>query len=239
MRINNETIGISAEVAIADHFNVFVDELYRSRSNEQIVDSLGPVVKEAFNSEDIPTPLELIARDQNPVDFALAGGKTLSVKTNQRLQGKVAPQNVGQPTSDTYFNYFNHLYEDFVIPVEYHERAQLFKNVTIDKIDEVMSMYWDNLFDCDYLIHFYNFLNSNRELTNYPLYKVYHHSLGQKFLKDKFTFTQTKTSWNESNTVKYNNISMGEFQVHKNRNCFKFRFNMKGINKLIESGELY
>lgn len=44
--------------------------------------------------------------------------------------------------------------------------------------------------------------------------------------------------WNESNTVKYSNVSIGEFQVHNKRNCFKFRFNMDGINKLIESGEL-
>ena len=77
MRINNETIGISAEVAIADHFNVFVDEFYRSRSNKQIVD-LSPVVKEAFNLKR-SDPIKLIARDQNPVDFLLADG-TLSVK---------------------------------------------------------------------------------------------------------------------------------------------------------------
>lgn len=238
MKINNETIGISAEIAIADHFNVFVNDEYRARSNRQIVDFLEPVIDKAFSSSNLPKPIRLIAEDQNPVDFLLDGEKTLSVKTNQKLQGKVAPQNIGQPTSDTYFNYFSRLYEEFVIPKEYDKRAQLFKSVTIDKIDEVMSMYWDNLFDCDYLIHFYNFINTDNELTNAPLYKLYHHSIGQNFIKDKFTFTQTKTSWNESNTVKYSNVSIGEFQVHNNRNCFKFRFNMKGINQLIESGEL-
>ena len=40
--------------------------------------------------------------------------------------------------------------------------------------------------------------------------------------KEKFTFTrQTIEKWNESNTVKYDGISIGEFQVHNNRNCFK------------------
>ena len=52
---------------------------------------------------------------------------------------------------------------------------------------------------------------------------------------DKFTFTkQTVDEWNESNTVKYNGMSVGEFQVHKNRNCYKFRFNMPNLLRLIK-----
>ena len=55
---------------------------------------------------------------------------------------------------------------------------------------------------------------------------------------EKFSFTQSLKSWNESNTLKYCGVSMGEFQVHSNRNCFKFRFNMKGVMKLIKQGEI-
>ena len=52
--------------------------------------------------------------------------------------------------------------------------------------------------------------------------------------REKFTFTRpTIEKWNESNTVKYDGISIGEFQVHNNRNCYKFRFNMKNLLDMI------
>jgi len=46
----------------------------------------------------------------------------------------------------------------------------------------------------------------------------------------QITFTKNLDNWNESNTVKVNNKSIGEFQIHKNRDCIKFRFHM---NKLL------
>ena len=35
--------------------------------------------------------------------------------------------------------------------------------------------------------------------------------------------------------VKYDGITIGEFQVHKNRNCFKFRFNMQNLLNLLKN----
>lgn len=238
MKINNETIGISAEVAIADYFGIAINDEYRARANPLIIDSFEEVVIQTFSCKDIPKPIKHVAEDQNPVDFILSGQQTLSVKTSQRLQGKVAPQNVGQPTSETYFHHFQDLYKGINIPSTYEERAGLFKEITIDRIDEVISIYWDNLFDCDYLLHYYNVLDSKSRLSGNISFKIYKQSIGKQFDKEKFTFTQTKTSWNESNTVKYNNVTIGEFQVHNNRNCFKFRFNMDGINKLLANNEL-
>ena len=58
--------------------------------------------------------------------------------------------------------------------------------------------------------------------------------------RECFSFTQSLENWNESNTLKYSindtekPISIGEFQVHKNRSCFKFRFNIKNILKILE-----
>ena len=52
--------------------------------------------------------------------------------------------------------------------------------------------------------------------------------------KEKFSFTRpTLEEWNESNTVKYDGLSIGEFQVHSNRNCYKFRFNLSNLLKLL------
>lgn len=54
--------------------------------------------------------------------------------------------------------------------------------------------------------------------------------------REKFSYTKpTLEEWNESNTVKYDGITIGEFQVHKNRNCFKFRFNMQNLLNLLKN----
>ena len=61
-----------------------------------------------FKNNDIPFPIKHVAEGQNPVDFILNDGSTLSVKSNQRPLGKVAPQIIGQPTAETYFDYLYH-----------------------------------------------------------------------------------------------------------------------------------
>lgn len=232
---NNEEIGISAEVAIAHAYRVPISRLYEQRANVDVVNMLLPNIRSIFNQEDIPTPIEHIAEGQNPVDFILADGKTLSVKTNQQFSKKVAPQNVGQPTSSTYFQHFSRIYGNN-IPDDYRQKCQLFKRVSIERIDEVMAIYWNNLFHCDYLLHFYNIVSGSGIITNNAKYIVYPYLDSRDFDKTRFSFTQCPETWNESNTVKYYGIMIGEFQVHNNRDCFKFRFNMDGIDRLIMEG---
>jgi hypothetical protein len=230
-----EIIGISTEVAIADEFGVTINDDYRCRANEQIITMTRGVVKTVFAEYDIPTPILHIAEGQNPVDFMLANGKTLSVKSNKKSLGKVAPQNVGQPTAATYWKYFAD-FADVAIPADYKGKTEMFKRVSLDCIDEVMNRYWKNIFDCDYLIHFYDFCQKSEMLNSVPKYVAFAKRKTPAWERKWFSFTQTVDSWNESNTVKYCGESIGEFQVHNNRDCFKFRFNMKGIANLMEKG---
>jgi len=225
--MNNETVGISAEVAICEVYNIKYNFLYKERAEQEIVDIFKLSLINKFEELKIASPIKHIAEGQNPVDFILSDGKTLSVKTNQKQMGKVAPQKVGQPTSQTHFIHFNHLYTEN-IPNSYIEKVALFKRTAINRIDEFIEIYWDNLFDCDYLIYLYGVLNNDIKIN------IYEKSQGRKFIKEKFTFTQSENSWNESNTVKYCGVSIGEFQIHNNRDCFKFRFIMEGIDKLFK-----
>ena len=101
-----------------------------------------------------------------------------------------------------------------------------------------MTRYWTFLFHCDYLIYFFDILDNSGKIQQHPKAIVLSKLIPPIWNPDLFSFTQTYSSWNESNTVKYNGVSIGEFQVHTNRDCFKFRFNMEGILKLIESGSL-
>lgn len=232
-----EVIGISAEVAIADLFDIKVNDRYRARSSAEVIRRTIPIAEKAFRNFKIPNPAAHIAEDQNPVDFTLANGGTLSVKSNQKSLGKVAPQRIGQPTSHTFWKHFLHL-ADGPIPTSYELRKEMFKRVAIGNIEELMTAYWENLFEADYLVYFYSFVGPSGTLLEQPTSMVLQRTLSPKWSASKFTFTQSEKSWNESNTVKYCGRSIGEFQIHNGRDCFKFRFNMSSVVELIASGEL-
>ena len=120
MAINNEAVGIAAEVAIAKSFGIGINPHYAARAEQVIVDLLlkNDNVKRIFTKENMPIPIEHIAEGQNPVDFILSGNKTLSVKTNQEGLGKVAPQIIGQPTAETYFSYLENHFSNFSLTDE-------------------------------------------------------------------------------------------------------------------------
>jgi len=253
-KFNNEKIGISAEIAIADAFNIVVDNRYRTRGDKEIITLLQRDILNIFFEENIPIPSKHVAEGQNPVDFILENGETLSVKTNKRQLGKVAPQIIGQPSDETYFSHMkNELLDDIPefdvknelkkrgIQDNYENRSKIFKEISIKYIDIIIQEYWKNLVECDYLLFFYNIVDKNENISKNPEYIIVTKELElPNFKKENFSFTKTLENWNESNTIKYsvsNNekpISIGEFQVHKNRNCFKFRFNLKNILKILE-----
>ena len=242
--MNNEVVGISAELAIADTFNLHINPRYRERGDEVIKCSLMDCVIDAFKSNELPVPVSHVAENQSLIDFELDDGSTLSVKTNKRKLDKVAPQKIGQPTSDTYFEYMSEamnldLQEELELlglPDTYESRCTLFKYFSRSHIVDLLPLYWEHLFECDYYIHFYNVVDEHDVPTGRAKYLV---------LKDipaspiwdatKITFTNPLESWNESCTVKYRGKSIGEFQVHNNRDCLKFRFNIRGILYLLNN----
>lgn len=243
--MNNETIGISAELAIADAFNVELSSFYRARGDEEVTESIKSIIQGVFWENDIPKPIKHIAENQSPIDFILENGETLSVKTNQKRLGKVAPQIIGQPTSDTYFDFIRRRF-GYNVNTElarrgmhdtYENRAFLFKEFSINNICEMLLEYWQHIFECDHYIHFYNVLDGNNHISYNTKYIVLR-NLPDKPNWDKhyISFTQRLDTWNESNVLKYYGISIGEFQAHNNRNCLKFRFNIKGILKILEKG---
>jgi hypothetical protein len=237
--LNNEEIGISAEVAIAKAFNVSISQDYIMRADPnatKLISSLD--LRKIFLNEHIPNPVRHIAEGQNPVDFLLAGGQSLSVKTNQKDIGRAAPQKVGQPTHSTYYEYFKD-----IIGVDertyFQDPDRFFKETSIYKISQVIDRYWQNMFDCDFLILFYDVIPAIEGYGRIG-YRVFGRSANPpRWRADLFSFTQpTPATWNESNTLKYNAVTLGNFQDHRNRDCFKFRFNMDGILKLIENGDI-
>lgn len=236
---NNEEIGISAEIAIADTFGVPIDPQYRSRGNERIAYAMRPYIRDLFDRSFVPRPVLHTAQRQNSVDFVLENRQTLSVKTNKRELGKVAPQIIGQATAETFFDYFSGEYDIAAILYNaglrdtYSNRVMIFKEIVFRDIDMLLYEYWRNLFECDYLISIYHILDKGGKISSHMDGIVLQQSAPPDWDKSQITFTRTLASWNESCTVKYCGVSIGEFQAHRNRNCLKFRFDMKKIINFI------
>jgi hypothetical protein len=239
--LNNEQIGISIEIAIADIFGISISNSYRNRGVENITNTIKPIIANIFNMNNIPLPTRHTAENQHSIDFILQDNKTLSVKSNKQKLGKAAPQKIGQASSNTWYAILAERLGIAYIPTAYHEKVKLFKIIALTRIEELLGIYWEYMFDCDFLVHIFNVVDSNDDPTTDPKYIVIKKTSSPIWDPTKITFTKTTVAeWNESNTVKYeyDGVAIGEFQVHNNRDNFKFRFNMAGIYKLMSEGRL-
>ena len=228
----NETLGMSAEYAICEHFKLKRPENLNYRVLRAYVNQLMPVVGEAFR--DLPDAVtysgsnigERGAQSKCSYDFILKGNKTLSLKTNKG--NMVCPPEVGQPGAETCYQYFgNYINGSAVTDVT-------FKEMVLNHIAEIMPIYVSHLFDSDYLLWI-------RQNDGGYQYKIYDSSFAKNVVWKPECFEFTKPSlatWNESTTVKYLGVTIGEFQVHKNRACYKFRFDLEKFDNLIKSRQL-
>lgn len=227
---NNETLGMSAESAICDYFNLQQPESFKTRCSPAIKRQLANVVKEAFNV--VPKAIRHTgsesgargAQSKCSYDFVLEGDKTLSLKTNK---GKmVCPPEVGQPGAKTCLQYFKNFFPEDLTEVTNVE----FKKMVYEHIADIMPIYFEHMFDSDWLLWIY------RDKEDY-LFKAISQTDIKAYQWDKSKFSFSKPSiekWNESNTVKYDGITIGEFQVHTHRSCFKFRFHLGNLLSLIQ-----
>lgn len=223
---NNEVYGISAEVFLAEIFDVYLPDEYINRSSDDLVSKFvntsKKTVMEDFKEKGIVIK-EFSGENGGLHDFILEDGKTLSVKTNIGKLGKVAPQKIGQMTSK---KFYQHFLPNEEMPVDMNIRKKTFKEYVINNVGDMVYDYYNNLFNSDYL--FYMF-----ELDeDVPSYFVLEKLKSPTFNKNSLKLTKNITEWNSSNQLKYDNKVLGEFQLHENRDCFKFRFNMPTLLSL-------
>ena len=230
VRYNNETLGISTEATICEVFNIRKPDSFSTRASRTYINVLKPVIEQAFVN--MPPAIEHSGstggerggQSKCSYDFVLDGNFTLSVKSNK---GKmVCPPEVGQPGAETCLMYFS----DYLPEGTTEENLKInFKQMVFDRIDEIMPIYVNHLFDSDWLLWVYETKDGfeHKEISRTQI-------MDFEWKKEKFTFTkQSIEEWYESNTVKYDGTTIGEFQVHNNRNSYKFRFNMKNLLEMI------
>ncbi|MBN1795842.1 MAG: hypothetical protein JW804_04150 [Sedimentisphaerales bacterium] len=228
MIINNESLGVTAEKVICDLCGIESSELI-GRSIPELEGTIKPYIEEALKK--LPLIVKYVGQERggiggqskSPIDFYFEDGKSLSVKTNKTGK-KVCPSRCGQPGNETFDKYFRHLYDNPNDTITYDK----FKKLALEKTHLMIPIYLENTFDCDYLLWLYY----QPKRVEYKVIKKEDVSFFE-WKKEKFTFTQTIESWNESCTVKYNGITLGEYQVHKHRKNFKFRFNFDKLGSFL------
>ncbi len=234
-KINNEFVGISAELAIAEYCDIDISEEYRNRGSREIIDM---IKKSIIEDKEIKKFKNFVfvgsekgergKQSKSSIDFFAEIEKnkvSISVKSNIDSGAKVCPPELGQPCLAT----FNELY---AIPrgLEIKDGND-FKRIVFEQTDELLQEYLKRLFVTDYIFHFHKIKEKyDLLIVESKLSKVF------QFDKKLITFTKpTIEEWNESNTVKYNGKTIGEFQVHNNRGSLKFRFNFKTMLELIKN----
>lgn len=227
---NNETFGISVEKTICMNFNDINNKIDNNRCDITIMNELKEPFKKFFIDNKI-TKLEYTGDVSNKTDF-IGDNKTYSVKSNLKKNDKVCPQNIGQTTKAKFIeNIYNVVNNTKIEEKDFDSITDLMlKENIINNADKYLNLYLENLFCCDYIIYI-------QQTTMKP--KL----IGKKdFIFDnkldscKITFTRDASKWNESTTVKYNNISIGEFQFHKkgkHKGIKKFRFHLNRLLSII------
>ena len=249
---NNETVGQTAEQAISNWSNI-KSGIASERIDRVLLAPMEGITKHVLQSSFTIT--EAIGVGNTDVDFRGSGPMgegPISVKTN--INGdKVCPQNIGQTTRQKFMQHFN------VTVLENESQTTAIKRHILTNVGQMLPNYLNQLNACDYLIHIHlkkktavPQLGTKETTENYislfpetqlsttalevKYISWYHRSFFENFHFDhqKITFSRsTVETWNESSSVKYNGVSIGEFQIHNNRNCVKFRFHFKNLCDMI------
>uniref|UniRef100_A0A6C0KDD6 Uncharacterized protein n=1 Tax=viral metagenome TaxID=1070528 RepID=A0A6C0KDD6_9ZZZZ len=157
-------------------------------------------------------------RTDNLYDFSHSTDvtKKLSVKTN-KTGWMVCPQG-GQGTKKTFC-------EKFVLPVAAHTDPEAIKAFVLAETPRVLDIFMHSTFHCQTLYY-----NEPANLVQ-MIKQVTPIDWSAQLLK--FSHLEKGKIWNESTTLYLNHngnlITIGEFQNHKHRNCFKFRWQFKNL----------
>jgi hypothetical protein len=204
-----EDLGKIFEKAICLLYETPYDGNYKYALSEAevIKERLGKL-KEVF-----PGEIKHIAKNGSKYDFVRSDGVYLSAKTTKR-DGKVCPQEIGQPSKKRFCHHFK--LGDLT--------TEQIKSYIMENVCCMLDEYIAHTFECPMI--YYN--QSKNELLFVKL--------KEKMNWTNITFSHVikNKAWNESTTIKIDNVSIGEFQIHNHRDGIKFRWSFKNMLTLFK-----
>lgn len=210
---NNETYGISLEFALCKLFNLEIPPSFYNRVNDQMVEDFLSTLRQLK----LPITFNDFVGDRNSnVDFKVNDYQTLSVKTVKTKGNKICPQTIGQPTFNSWKRHFNFLLEN-----QNCENKGDVKRIISQNLNIFLPLYWNHIFCCDWLLIY--IIENNRLV-------LFNGTKKKTFEDDRIKLSKDVSLWNEGICVKTTEGgAIGEFQIHNNRDCIKFRFYLKFI----------
>lgn len=217
---NTEQLGILVERAMCDIVKIPFNtkRKYDSLPGDVVNDiseTVGPVLKKM--------KLQHVGNLNTTYDFVNSeNNTTISVKTLMK-GNRICPQHIGQCSLNSLSSKLG----------KYFDKIETFKNYFMDNKIDMLTNYLVNCFCCDMTI-IYKF--------DKGIVYIIRRRGDIKFTNElSLSTSKLLCDWNESNTVYINELnekrlSIGELQIHKNRNCVKFRFNVDTLVEMIKSG---
>ena len=197
--LKTEDLGKIFEMAICLLYEIPFDGKYKYSIEESNVlkTRIQPLLT-AF-----PYKIKHTAKNGSQYDFRGQVDETikLSAKTTKK-DGKVCPQVIGQPSKKKFCEFFN---------IELSVSLLEIKDYIISNIANMLNIYFDLTFDCPIIYY-------NKKSNVLQLIILKEKIDWSKYLIE-FSHIKKNKQWNESSTISINNTSIGEFQLHKHRDC--------------------
>ena len=204
-KVLTEDLGKIFEMAICLYYEIDYDGHYKySLQEAQVLKNKLSNLKSVF-----PYNIKHCAKGGSKYDFECIDDPTihLSAKTTKK-DGKVCPQVIGQPSRKKFCEFF-----DLDVNSASLEQIKLY---IINNIAHMLTIYCMHTFDCPLLYY-------NRHSNNLA-FIVYKEQITWSNYAIQFSHNIKNKLWNESSSISINGITIGEFQVHNNRDCIKFRW---------------
>ena len=211
-KVLTEDLGKVFEMAICLLFEIEYDGKYKYSMEEATnIKYKLHKLKDVF-----PFKLKHIAKNGNKYDFVNVDDDKihLSAKTTKK-DAMVCPQVIGQPTKKKFCEFFG---------IDLHFNLEQIKNYIEMNVKSLLEIYTLNTFDCP--IVYYN------KHKNMILFVKLKESINWTNYNISFSHIVKNKKWNESSCISINGIKIGEFQIHNNRNCIKFRWSFEKLLNL-------
>ena len=217
--ILTEDLGKKFEMGICMLYGIEYDGKYKYSMEE--AEKLKNRLTNLLNV--FPHKLKHTAKNGSQYDFTGEEDETikLSAKTTKK-DGKVCPQVIGQPSKKKFCEFFS---------VDINFTLEQIKEYIEVNVEKMLNIYFDLTFDCPILYY-------NQKTDILQLIKLTkningeHQKINWSEIVIEFSHKKKNKVWTESSTISINNVTIGEFQVHNNRDCIKFRWAFENLLKI-------
>lgn len=217
---NNESFGVAVELAICRMNKLDDRGVAAARCGSYNPDDpeLQRVIRSTLGDL-LPRIVEYLGPDNGDHDFILSDGKTLSVKSNMLRSNKVCPNRSGQPSLSTWLSIFANVYQ------KHSDTLTGVRNTIRTRTAMMLRIYFADLFNANYTLYV---REAKTGFTGYLLDQ----RAAYRFTQTKVTFSNTTADF-RSLSIRYDGVSIGEFQLHERRGGVKFRFNIQNLMRMI------